>query len=69
MVDLVTDHLKSTKKTGKKWLFVQEAEAATIPAVQNWNEGYLPTNKFLYFPEKKAALSEEKNLLRTKWMN
>ncbi|MDQ3290136.1 MAG: hypothetical protein M3Q05_02480 [Bacteroidota bacterium] len=58
MTDLLTSDSKKIVKTMKNnWLFVQENEVAS--AGSGWNEGYLPSNKFLYFSEGIATLPEK----------
>jgi hypothetical protein len=44
----------SINKTGakqKRNLLFADADNYTIPASEGWNEGYSPSNKFLYFKE------------------
>ncbi len=64
MTDLLTTDSKKMVKTMKNnWLFVQENEV--VSAGSGWNEGYLPSNKFLYFSDAVATLPEKelKNLM------
>ena len=44
-----TDSKKMVTTVKNNWLFVQENEA--LSAGSGWNEGYQPSNKFLYFSE------------------
>lgn len=52
MTNHLTTHFKKSASVGNKnWLYVQDAEVVIVPTIQGWNEGYLPSNKFLYFSE------------------
>ncbi len=54
---LTTESNKMVKTVKNNWLFVQENEVAS--AGSGWNEGYLPSNKFLYFSEAVTTLPEK----------
>lgn len=55
---VATDFRKTAQIAKKNWLYVQEADTATIPAIQGWNEGYLASNKYLYFSAANSTVSE-----------
>ncbi|MDB5261432.1 MAG: hypothetical protein JWQ14_713 [Adhaeribacter sp.] len=40
-----------TEAKQKQNLLFADADIYTIPAGEGWNEGYSPSNKFLYFKE------------------
>ena len=53
----------SINKTGakqKRNLLFADADNYTIPANEGWNEGYSPSNKFLYFKEVSTARTKTK---------
>lgn len=67
MANLLTNTLaaQTLKGVKKNWLFGQELEASATVAGQNWNEGYLPTSKFLYFTEATPTIPESKKVRRS----
>ena len=53
----------SINKTGakqKRNLLFADSDNYTIPANEGWNEGYSPSNKFLYFKEVPTARTKNK---------
>ncbi len=66
MANLLTNTLaaQTLKGVKKNWLYGQELEASATVTGQSWNEGYLPTSKFLYFTEATPTIPESKTKLR-----
>ncbi|QMU30558.1 hypothetical protein [Adhaeribacter radiodurans] len=68
MTNLLTANSKKTGKTVKNnWLFAPENEM--ISAGSGWNEGYQPSNKFLYFSEATSTLPEKELKNRVSLIN
>ena len=61
MTDSLPTSLSPAPKTTKRiWLYGPEPETSPVVAGQGWNEGYLPTSKFLYFTEATHTAPESK---------